>query len=112
MAKTVHEWIREMRQSIPGCEHIYLLDCPEICVRETRHMTEESYVLDALGGIWEAGGFHRTLTGWFISTRELVAEIPEERGLTVSRAGRMLKGRTISWSCITCPAWPRNMPAS
>ena len=45
MAKMVHEWIREMRQSIPGCEHIYLLDRPEIGVRETRHFRGE-YVLN------------------------------------------------------------------
>ena len=46
LARTVHNWIREMRENIPGCENIYLLDRPEIGVRETRHCHGE-YLLTA-----------------------------------------------------------------
>ena len=52
MARLVHAWVQEMRQHIPGCEEAYLLDCPEIGVRETRHCRGE-YVLnihDVLSG--------------------------------------------------------------
>ena len=45
IAKLVHQWLWEMRRYIPGCESIYLLDCPEIGVRETRHFRGE-YVLN------------------------------------------------------------------
>ena len=45
MAKLVHRWVVEMRESIPGFEEMYLLDCPEIGVRETRHF-EGEYVLN------------------------------------------------------------------
>ena len=45
MARLVHAWVQEMREHLPGCEDAYLLDCPEIGVRETRHVRGE-YVLD------------------------------------------------------------------
>lgn len=61
-------------------------------VSETRYVSEESYLLDTVAGIWEAGGFHQTQADdWFISTGEIVAEIPEERGLTKSKVGRKLR---------------------
>lgn len=60
-------------------------------VRETRHVTEESYLLDAVASIWEAGNFHKVPGGWFIPTREIVAEIPDEKGLTSWKIGTMLK---------------------
>ena len=45
IARLVDRWVAEMRASIPGFEDCRLLDCPEIGVRETRHVQGE-YVLD------------------------------------------------------------------
>ena len=45
MMKEIRKRIGEMKSSLPGFEGAYLLDCPEICVRETRHFRGE-YVLN------------------------------------------------------------------
>lgn len=45
MMKEIRKRIVEMRSSLPGFEDAYLIDCPEICVRETRHFRGE-YVLN------------------------------------------------------------------
>jgi 5S rRNA maturation endonuclease (ribonuclease M5) len=60
-------------------------------VRETRHATEESYLLDTVAGLWESGGFHRVDDGWFISSAEIAAELPDERYMSASRVARVLK---------------------
>ena len=44
MAALVQEWVRNV-QAVPGFEGSFLLDCPEIGVRETRHMAGD-YVLN------------------------------------------------------------------
>jgi hypothetical protein len=44
LADKVHSWLENMRQ-IPGFEKAFLLDCPEIGVRETRHI-QGDYVLN------------------------------------------------------------------
>lgn len=44
LAKIVRRWVSRMRESMPGFENVYLLDCPQIGVRETRHILGE-YVL-------------------------------------------------------------------
>ena len=38
LAKEVWDRVNDMKKSLPGFEDVYLLDCPEICVRETRHI--------------------------------------------------------------------------
>jgi len=45
LAKEVRKRVVEMKKSVPGFEKAYLLDCPEIGVRETRHIHGE-YVLN------------------------------------------------------------------
>jgi len=45
MMKEIRKRVAEMKAALPGFEDAYLLDCPEICVRETRHFRGE-YVLD------------------------------------------------------------------
>ena len=45
MMKELRKRISEMKSSLPGFEEAYLIDCPEICVRETRHFHGE-YVLN------------------------------------------------------------------
>lgn len=45
LAEEVRESVAEMKKSLPGFENAYVLDCPEICVRETRHIQGE-YVLN------------------------------------------------------------------
>ena len=44
MAETVHEWMGGIRE-LPGFEQAFLLDCPTIGVRETRHIRGE-YLLN------------------------------------------------------------------
>ena len=44
LADMVHEWLDNMRQ-IPGFEKAFLLDCPTMGVRETRHI-QGDYVLN------------------------------------------------------------------
>jgi len=44
LMREIRKRIAEMR-SLPGFEDAYLIDCPEICVRETRHFRGE-YVLN------------------------------------------------------------------
>lgn len=41
LLKQVHKYLGDMRKSLPGFEKSYLLDCPEICTRETRHIQGE-----------------------------------------------------------------------
>ena len=51
LAKEIRKRVRQMRESLPGFEDARVVDCPEICVRETRHVQGE-YVLtieDVLG---------------------------------------------------------------
>jgi hypothetical protein len=60
-------------------------------VSETRYVTDEAYLLDRVASMWEAGGFHKVPAGWFIPTREIADEIPDEKGLTTSRIGRKLR---------------------
>jgi hypothetical protein len=45
MASMVHRWLGNIRAEIPGFENGFLLDCPQIGVRETRHIQGE-HVLD------------------------------------------------------------------
>lgn len=45
LAKEVRRRVADMKKSVPGFEKAYLLDCPEICVRETRHI-EGEFVLN------------------------------------------------------------------
>ena len=45
MMHEIRKRVGEMKASLPGFEDAYLLDCPELCVRETRHFRGE-YVLD------------------------------------------------------------------
>jgi hypothetical protein len=45
MMVEIRKRVSEMVAALPGFEEAYLLDCPEICVRETRHFRGE-YVLD------------------------------------------------------------------
>ena len=47
MADMVKHWIDRIRSTIPGFENIFLLDCPQIGVRETRHIQGE-YVLNLM----------------------------------------------------------------
>ena len=47
MAEMVGRWVERMRSQIPGFEDIFLIDCPQIGVRETRHIQGE-YLLTAL----------------------------------------------------------------
>jgi len=44
LAKEVRKRVAIMKESLPGFENAYVLDCPEISVRETRHIKGE-YVL-------------------------------------------------------------------
>lgn len=44
LATMVHEWLTNMRQ-LPGFEKAFLLDCPVVGVRETRHI-QGDYVLN------------------------------------------------------------------
>ena len=44
MADMIEQWVRHIKTNIPGFERIFLLDCPQIGVRETRHIQGE-YVL-------------------------------------------------------------------
>ena len=55
MAETVHKEIERIRAEIPGFENICLLDCPQIGVRETRHIRGR-YVLN-LRDIYEQRDF-------------------------------------------------------
>lgn len=45
MMQEIRKRVAEMRAALPGFEDACLLDCPEICVRETRHFRGE-YVLN------------------------------------------------------------------
>ena len=45
LAREVHKRVNEMKQAVPGFEDAFLLDMPEIGVRETRHIQGE-HVLD------------------------------------------------------------------
>ena len=45
LVSEVRRRVAAMRESVPGFENAYLLDCPEIGVRETRHIQGE-YVLN------------------------------------------------------------------
>lgn len=45
MMKEIRKRVDEMKAALPGFEDAWLLDCPEISVRETRHFRGE-YVLD------------------------------------------------------------------
>jgi len=45
MMREIRKRLADMRAELPGFEHACLIDCPEICVRETRHFRGE-YVLD------------------------------------------------------------------
>ena len=45
MMKEIRKRVAEIKSSLPGFEDAYLIDCPEICVRETRHFRGE-YLLD------------------------------------------------------------------
>lgn len=47
MSDIVKQWIDKIRSAIPGFENIFLLDCPQIGVRETRHIQGE-YVLNLM----------------------------------------------------------------
>ena len=38
MADMVKRWVDRLREQIPGFENIFLMDCPEMGVRETRHI--------------------------------------------------------------------------
>ena len=38
LARTVNRWLENIRASVPGFESSFLLDCPQIGVRETRHV--------------------------------------------------------------------------
>ena len=59
MMKEIRKRIGEMKASLPGFEEAYLLDCPEICVRETRHFRGE-YVLN-MGDILSQRAFPDTI---------------------------------------------------
>jgi hypothetical protein len=41
MADMVHRWLGNISAEIPGFRHAFLLDCPQIGVRETRHIRGE-----------------------------------------------------------------------
>jgi len=41
IAEMVHNWVDKIRSAIPGFENIFLLDCPQIGIRETRHIQGE-----------------------------------------------------------------------
>jgi hypothetical protein len=45
LLRQVKDRVARMRESLPGFENAFLLDCPEVGVRETRHMLGE-YVLN------------------------------------------------------------------
>jgi hypothetical protein len=47
MADMVKRWVEKISSTIPGFEDIFLLNCPEIGVRETRHIQGE-YLLDLM----------------------------------------------------------------
>lgn len=47
MTDMVDHWTDTLRSTIPGFENIFLLDCPQIGVRETRHIQGE-YVLNLM----------------------------------------------------------------
>jgi hypothetical protein len=45
MVRTIRQRISEMREKLPGFEQAFLIDFPELCTRETRHVQGE-YVLN------------------------------------------------------------------
>lgn len=45
LAKTIRQRIKDMRENLPGFERAFLIDSPELCTRETRHVQGE-YVLN------------------------------------------------------------------
>jgi hypothetical protein len=47
MADMVERWIDRISSTIPGFENIFLLDCPQMGVRETRHIQGE-YLLNLM----------------------------------------------------------------
>ena len=47
MAEMVGRWVERIRSQIPGFEEIFLIDCPQIGVRETRHILGD-YQLTAM----------------------------------------------------------------
>ncbi|MCK4982524.1 MAG: FAD-dependent oxidoreductase [Victivallaceae bacterium] len=47
MADMVKRWMEKISYTIPGFKNIFLLDCPQIGVRETRHIQGE-YVLNLM----------------------------------------------------------------
>ena len=59
MADMVKEWVERIKAEIPGFENIFLLDCPQIGIRETRHIQGE-YVL-ALKDIYEQRDFEDSI---------------------------------------------------
>ena len=59
MADMVKEWVDRLKAEIPGFENIFLLDCPQIGIRETRHVQGE-YVLD-LKDIYEQRDFEDSI---------------------------------------------------
>jgi hypothetical protein len=58
---------------------------------QVRYASDDAYILDFFAGLWEAGSFHRVGDGWFISTREIISELPSSRTLNAGSVGRTLK---------------------
>ena len=59
MADMVQRWMKRISSTIPGFEDIFLLDCPQIGVRETRHIQGE-YILNLMD-IYEQRDFEDSI---------------------------------------------------
>jgi hypothetical protein len=59
---------------------------------EATHVTPAAYALDTFASCWEDGLFHPADGGWFIATKELVENQPDDRALTAHKLAPLLKG--------------------
>jgi vacuolar-type H+-ATPase subunit E/Vma4 len=59
MADMVQRWIERVSSTVPGFENIFLLDCPQVGIRETRHIQGE-YLLN-LVDIYEQKDFEDSI---------------------------------------------------
>ena len=59
LVKEVRKRVADMKKSLPGFENAYLLDCPQICVRETR-VIEGEYKLN-IEDIYSSREFRDTI---------------------------------------------------
>jgi hypothetical protein len=59
MADMVKRWVDRISSTIPGFENIFLLDCPQMGIRETRHIQGE-YLLNIMD-IYEQKDFEDSI---------------------------------------------------